>query len=191
MRSILGRHSLLWIMLALGSSGVQAQHVAVPEWCQASSTETLPALEMRRQALEGELALKKVPSPPAPAGPYSKDVDEALRKSQEQLLEVLFQIDCLHRAAAGRAALRKRQRGSPSPKAAATMEVTLYYATNRNRTGNEEPAKFYGAERESVFHYGRAVVSIPPNHTPGHLELPKLWKFERTADPSRHFVLKS
>ena len=71
------------------------------------------------------------------------------------------------------------------------IEVTTYYATNRKQTGSAEPAKVYGAVFESTLHYGRAVVSIPPTHTPGKLELPSLWKVERNADPSKHFVLKA
>ena len=39
--------------------------------------------------------------------------------------------------------------------------------------------------------YGRAIVSIPINHSPGNLELPNLWKLERRADPNKHFIVKS
>src|ERR1700730_16847954 len=49
----------------------------------------------------------------------------------------------------------------------------------------------YASEVEGGFHYGRATVTIPPTHTPGHLELPALWKLQRETDPSKHFVLKS
>jgi esterase/lipase superfamily enzyme len=71
------------------------------------------------------------------------------------------------------------------------IEVTTYYATNRKQTGSSEPAKIYGTAFESTLQYGRAIVSIPPSHTPGNLELPSLWKLERGADPSKHFVLKA
>jgi len=185
MKRVLGGFLLLWIALILGPSAGQAQTSAVPEWCQDSSHETLPALEARRQALEREVASKtsKAVSPAAPA----------LRKNQEQLLQVLFQIDCLRGADEARAGPRLQRRASSSKAGPAidAIEVTAYYATNRKRTGNVEPAKFYGSGLEHSFQYGRAVVTIPPNHTPGNLELPTLWKVERNADPSKHFVLKS
>jgi len=70
------------------------------------------------------------------------------------------------------------------------LEVTTYYATNRKQTGSAEPAKIYGAVFESTLQYGRAIVSIPPSHT-RKLELPALWKLERGADASKHFVLQA
>src|SRR5262249_46139329 len=141
-------------------------------------------------ALEREVASKtsKAVATDAP----SKGGAPALRKNQEQLLQVLFQIDCLRSADEARAGPRLQRRASTSKAAAMdAIEVTAYYATNRKRTGNVEPAQFYGSGLEHSFHYGRAVVTIPPNHTPGNLELPTLWKVERNADPSKHFVLKS
>ena len=71
------------------------------------------------------------------------------------------------------------------------IEITAYYATNRKQNATNEPGKVYGAEVASALQYGRAIVSIPPTHTPGNFEMPTLWKLERNADASQHFVLKT
>ena len=54
------------------------------------------------------------------------------------------------------------------------VEVTTYYATNRNKVGGPEPVKMYGTNYQGNFHYGRAVVSIPPSHKPGEIETAQL-----------------
>jgi esterase/lipase superfamily enzyme len=115
----------------------------------------------------------------------AKELRQSLRARQEDLLEVLFRIECIRAQpeAASRSPFKRRP--------ADVLEVTTYYATNRKQTGSAEPAKVYGGVFESTLHYGRAVVSIPPNHTPGKLELPALWKLERGADATKHFVLRA
>jgi esterase/lipase superfamily enzyme len=70
------------------------------------------------------------------------------------------------------------------------IEVVTYYATNRGRSGNGEPAKFY-ATKLAPLAYGRALVSIPAAHTSGRLEQPSIWKLQLQPDPKKHFVLKS
>ncbi len=71
------------------------------------------------------------------------------------------------------------------------IEITTYYATNRKPTGQAEPAAYYGSDSDVAFHYGRATVTIPPTHTAGNLELPTLWRLERSPDANKHFVLKA
>jgi esterase/lipase superfamily enzyme len=80
--------------------------------------------------------------------------------------------------------------GSRADGPAGTIEVVTYYATNRGRSGNAEPAKFYGT-KPAPLTYGRALVSIPAAHTPGRLEQPSIWKLQLQPDPKKHFVLKS
>jgi esterase/lipase superfamily enzyme len=143
----------------------------------------LTALEARRQILEREVA-RKSETKPGKSHPRAKEPEHALRKSQEDLLDVLFQIDCLKVQQAP-----ENRRLVLAPKG--VIEVTTYYATNRKQTAAAEPAKIYGGEVASALQYGRAIVSIPPTHTPGHFEMPTLWRLERNADPSRHFVLRS
>jgi esterase/lipase superfamily enzyme len=76
-------------------------------------------------------------------------------------------------------------------KAPEVVEITTYYATNRNQTATAEPAKVYGVGFERTLHFGKAVVTIPLAHVAGQIELPKLWKLQREPDPNKHFVLKA
>jgi esterase/lipase superfamily enzyme len=70
------------------------------------------------------------------------------------------------------------------------IEVTTYFATNRGRSGKTEPARFYDA-KIAPLSYGRALVTIPAEHTPGRLEQPSIWRLELQPDPAKHFVLTS
>ena len=168
----------LFAALLAGAAGARAQGPESTRLasCKLAEGDTLPTLEERRQRLEQELAR-------APG-----------RKGQEQLLEVIFKIDCVKGAPPLPVIGPLRRSVAPAPAAkpsSSVIEVVTYYATNRKPTGKVEPASAYGPETEIALNYGRAVVSIPPTHTPGNLELPSLWKLERDADPSKHFVLKS
>jgi len=72
------------------------------------------------------------------------------------------------------------------------VEIVTYYATNRKPgAANAPPSEAYANERGGTLAFGRVVVSIPRTHTPGTIEQPQLWKFERSPDPNKHFVLKS
>jgi esterase/lipase superfamily enzyme/acyl carrier protein len=69
---------------------------------------------------------------------------------------------------------------------------TIFYATNRKRTGSKEPIEFYGGERADApyVEYGRCEISIPANHKRGVMESPFLGlNFFR--DDKQHIVLKS
>jgi esterase/lipase superfamily enzyme len=68
--------------------------------------------------------------------------------------------------------------------------VKIYYATDRARSGSEEPNDFYGGDRGEL-ELGTAVVSIPPKHMPGAIERPSIWTFTFREDPGRHVVLQS
>jgi esterase/lipase superfamily enzyme len=113
---------------------------------------------------------------------------------QEELLEVVAWIACAQDARLEVAAAPRRRgvtvRALNAP-ATDVVEVTTYFATNRNPQQGSDPAKAYGTMLGTELHYGRAVVTIPRAHTPGMIETPSLWKFERVADPDKHFVLKS
>jgi len=70
---------------------------------------------------------------------------------------------------------------------------TIYYATNRKRTGSKEPIDFYGGERSDkkpYVEYGRCEISIPANHRRGVLESPFLG-LNFFTDDRQHIVLKS
>jgi esterase/lipase superfamily enzyme len=45
------------------------------------------------------------------------------------------------------------------------------------------------ASTDYPLHLGRALVSIPPNHQPGRVETPKIWKLEFVESPDRHIML--
>jgi esterase/lipase superfamily enzyme len=69
---------------------------------------------------------------------------------------------------------------------------TIYYATNRKRTGSKEPIDFYGGQRADTpyVEYGRCEISIPANHKRGVMESPFLGlNFFR--DDKQHIVLRS
>ena len=68
--------------------------------------------------------------------------------------------------------------------------VKIYYATDRARTGEEDPSNFYGGDRGTL-ELGTATVSIPPRHFPGKIERPKFWLLEFREDPAKHVILKS
>jgi esterase/lipase superfamily enzyme len=68
------------------------------------------------------------------------------------------------------------------------VEVEVFYATDRARTGKPQPAQYFGSKRGTM-QYGLCSVSIPRRHTRGELESPVWWKFEFKEDPAKHVVL--
>ncbi len=191
-RSFLGLVAAL--ALAAGAARAQQPHpFAVPEPCRAAANEALPELLKRKQRLEREVAQareKIAAIKDASKGEARKAAETTLRGSQEDLLKMVLQIECA-RAKAQLSAEPAVVARSPAAKKADVIEVTTYYATNRNQTASSEPLKVYGTGREWSLHYGRAVVTIPLTHKTGRLELPKLWKVQREPDPAKHFVVKS
>jgi esterase/lipase superfamily enzyme len=148
----------------------------MPDICRELSAATLSELQARRQTLENELKRAR---------------DEDLRKTRDDLVEVLYQIECQSGEAAPVVRVPRRSRAPSASKSDEAIEVTTYYATNRRQSNSTELDKIYGPEFEGHLQYGRAVVSIPASHARGTLELPSFWKLERVADPRKHFVLKS
>ncbi len=73
------------------------------------------------------------------------------------------------------------------------IDMKVFYATDRKTTNQSSPASFYGAERgpDDLFSVGTCHVSIPRDHRIGHLESPRLWKFEFRQNPNRDVVLLS
>jgi esterase/lipase superfamily enzyme len=182
------RRLLLFLgMLAIGASAAQAQPsqaLGVAAACSSTANETVQSLQTRRQVVEKNLeqetkraGLKQTP---------------ALRKAQEDMLEVMFQIDCINsqQPVMQKRSVGKRSIGGGGEKPKDVVEITTYYATSRTRTGGVEPVGFYGT-KPGPFHFGRAVVSIPITHKPGEIEMPSIWKLQFEADPSKHFVLRS
>lgn len=69
-------------------------------------------------------------------------------------------------------------------------EVELFYATDRQRTGEQEPSRFFGYERGEL-QYGKTLVTIPNRHRAGAIEVPSIWRLEFGPSPSRHVMLQS
>jgi esterase/lipase superfamily enzyme len=69
--------------------------------------------------------------------------------------------------------------------------VRVFYATDRQPTGDTAPGKFYGGERQTdeSLHLGTLEVSIPRDHRMGNIERPSIWRLEFREDPDKHVVL--
>jgi esterase/lipase superfamily enzyme len=75
------------------------------------------------------------------------------------------------------------------PRGVDFVEVEVFYATDRLRTGSTEPVSFYGTGRGAL-EYGVASVSIPERHKRGELESPSWWRrIIFSPDPSRYMTL--
>jgi esterase/lipase superfamily enzyme len=173
----LSRLVTFWAATLLACGSAYAQGLPDGSDGRCRTVEPLSSLEQRKKSLEEQVARSA-------DGKMSR---EEIRKNREQLLDILFQIDCINTTPAP-PPLRRSAR--PAPKSE-VIEVLTYYATNRKKTANTSPSGFYGSDVSTGLEYGRAYVTIPPGHVPGNLELPALWKLERDADPSKHFVLKA
>lgn len=68
--------------------------------------------------------------------------------------------------------------------------VDVYYATDRARSGEPEPASFYGSGR-GMLELGIATVTVPDVHQPGQIEAPSIWRLEFGPNAARHVVLRS
>ncbi len=66
--------------------------------------------------------------------------------------------------------------------------VKVYYATDRKKTADTDPAKTYGGGRGDLT-LGLCTVSIPRDHRLGEVEKPSIWRLEWSKDPERHVVL--
>ena len=71
--------------------------------------------------------------------------------------------------------------------------MRVFYATDRQATGDPAPGKYYGGERQpdESLHYGTLDVSIPREHRMGRMERPTILKLEIRQDPNKHLVLLS
>lgn len=66
--------------------------------------------------------------------------------------------------------------------------VEVYYATDRARTGKDDPSDFYGAGRGDL-EYGVVTVTIPNSHVPGAIETPSIWRLEFGPSPAKHVIV--
>lgn len=69
--------------------------------------------------------------------------------------------------------------------------VSLFYGTNRNRTGSACFNEYYGDEAGEL-QFGLCEVNIPKGHIQGDLERPKkIWKFEFKENLSKHVAISN
>ncbi|TNB46899.1 alpha/beta fold hydrolase [Martelella lutilitoris] len=67
--------------------------------------------------------------------------------------------------------------------------IDVFYATDRARTGDTDPAEFYGYGRGDL-EYGVVTVTIPDTHVPGAIETPSIWKLEFGPSPAKHVMVQ-
>ena len=71
--------------------------------------------------------------------------------------------------------------------------VRVFYATDRERSGDTGPEEFYAGTREPTgrLEFGRVEVSVPRIHRKGAVERPAWYKLDRSTDPNRHMAVKT
>lgn len=69
------------------------------------------------------------------------------------------------------------------------IPVKIYYATDRQQTGEEDPNKYFGNTEKNTLTYGTLTVSIPKSHTRGTIERPKWYHVEISENPNKHMML--
>jgi esterase/lipase superfamily enzyme len=67
--------------------------------------------------------------------------------------------------------------------------VTLFYATNRARSGSTKAETFYGGDNARQLDFGTLLVTIPPTHTCGKVES-SLTDIVFEPNPNKSMVLK-
>ena len=84
----------------------------------------------------------------------------------------------------------ERRRGTRAP--ATALEgapnhgvMRVYFATNRELSGDRHPARLFGSARGPL-RFGSCEVSIPRDHRLGELESPSLLRLEFRQDPEQH-----
>ena len=88
----------------------------------------------------------------------------------------------------------ERRRNARTPATAALdgapdhAVMKVYFATDRELSGDRHPARQFGAARGQL-RYGTCEVSIPRDHRMGALESPSLLRLEFRQDPEQHVVL--
>jgi len=182
------------LLLAAQTAYAQSGSPIVPEPCRSFTPSDRPQLEARLRTTQGEeQSLGERRTKLLAAGGADQQnsdqvrtVETEIRAKKEALLDLLFSFECFRTDLAPDAALTRGPQETQQ-----WVEVTAYYATNRNVIAGALPSERYGVESAGATEYGRVAVSIPTARRPGDMPLPAVWKFEARPDPSKHFVLKS
>ena len=67
--------------------------------------------------------------------------------------------------------------------------VKVFFATDRNLTGENDQGEMFGDDRSTILRYGECEVSIPGDHRIGVLESPLWRRLEFREDPTKHVML--
>jgi len=149
-----------------------------PPECTDLKESSRPEMEQQRAALTNEVirAMSSLPNATA--------IPDAIKSKQARLLELVFKLDCI----------RPDARADPlfDTRAADTARnvlVPVFFATNRAANMAQPKRLMFNSEIVKEITWGKAVVSVPTDRSPGDLNVPALWKFELKPDISKHFVL--
>ncbi len=124
--------------------------------------------------------------------PYLVRLDELAASAGEADADKARKTAEFHRAQVEQAAESKRDSPFVVDPEKDFTTVKIWYATDRARSGSDNPAEFYSGERgDGDLELGTATVSIPPHHVPGRIERPSIWTFDFREDPEKHVVLQS
>ncbi len=87
-----------------------------------------------------------------------------------------LELDSLERVTrdAGAVGIRQSTRNRRYVTRNGFASVRVFYGTNRARTGEADPTRFYGTKRGDL-QFGYADVTIPETHKEGELETPSRW----------------
>lgn len=78
--------------------------------------------------------------------------------------------------------------GQKSGKKKGYYTVSVFFGTDRKKTGND-PKNYFGCDRSNSVYLGYCEVSIPYDHRIGELESPSIWQFWSKTNPEKHVVL--
>jgi esterase/lipase superfamily enzyme len=175
-------------LLFLTASCAFAQNSTPPvsEPCAAIKASVHPNLNEQIEELNKRAADLKTRIAPLKDGSEKDALGKELKDVQGQLLDLVFEQECV------RSDMTIQVFRGPSDPPTKWIEITTYFATNRQATGSYVPEEFFGSGRskDNKNQFGKTLVSIPTARKPGELNLPSLWKFEINPDPAKHFVFK-
>lgn len=141
----------------------------------------------RKEPTGGRRALARKPAPPAATPPAAPSTSPRVTAPPPPVSA----------PSGGDGALRESSRSMPwtlnetgdAGEDVPFFTVPVYYATDREDTGKTAPGEKYGSGRAALT-YGVCYVTVPKSHDVGEIEEPRWWKFEFSASPESHIILK-
>jgi len=79
--------------------------------------------------------------------------------------------------------------GATEPETIPSHNVTLFYGTNRKKTGETDLNGYYGSESGELT-TGICKVNVPSVHVQGRVERPRWWKLQFRENDDKHITLK-